>query len=441
MNILVLYESSQTFTNTIYEHVSSFATYSKHRVFYAHANQNTEFNVDLGLFDAIGIHYSIRLPFDQISPSTAYAFENFNGLKFLFIQDEYDFTKRTWYWIRKLGFQLIFTVVPDDGIKSVYPQTEFPNTRFVTNLTGYVPERLHFTTELSRPSERAILVGYRARPLPVRYGQLGIEKIAIGQTVKAYCDKHGLINDIAWTEEARIYGPKWYAFVSSCKSMLGSESGSNVFDWEGNLNEIIRQCRSEKPNISDQEIYANIVRVKEAEGLMNQVSPRIFEAIASRTILVLYEGTYSGVVRPGDHFIVLKKDGSNLAEVVRLLQDGAFVDGMTDRAFEEVIASGKYSYSAFISMVDKEWDKAFASLGNFNRSSVIISDTPLTAITTCPIFANPPRLPTDTLFNTFSGAIGASDLVKRSVYYLWGKLPDSFRRIFKSVLKLYLGKG
>ena len=441
MNILILYESSQTFTNTVYEHVSSFGVYSKHRVFYAHANQHTNLNIDLKIFDAIGIHYSIRLPFDQISPSMAHTFESFTGLKFLFIQDEYDYTKRVWYWIRKMGFQLVFTVVPNDGIKTVYPQKEFPNTRFVTNLTGYVPEGLAPTVRLTPPSKRAIVVGYRARALPVRYGQLGIEKISIGQTVKAYCDEHGIANDIAWTEEARIYGPKWYNFIISCKSMLGSESGSNVFDWEGNLNEVIKQYRSKNPNISDEEIYSNIVCPREIAGLMNQVSPRVFEAIASRTILVLYEGTYSEVVRPIEHYIVLKKDGSNLAEVIRLLQDGVFVDAMADRTFEEVIASGKYSYKTFVGMVDEEWDKAFAALQNTNRSSVMVADKPLTTMTTRPIRANPPQTVTDTISNTCSGASSVEDFFKRLAFYCWLRTPESLRVILRPRLKRLFGNG
>jgi hypothetical protein len=285
------------------------------------------------------------------------------------------------------------------------------------------------------------MVGYRGRPLPIRYGQLGIEKVAIGQSVKTYCDEQGVSNDIAWSEQARIYGPKWYDFVVSCRSMLGSESGSNVFDWDGNLSEDIAQYCSEKPGATDEEIYRDLIRAREIDGLMNQVSPRVFEAIASRTILVLYEGNYSGVIRPGDHFIALKKDGSNLASVLRSLKNDAYVDAMADRAFQDVIVSGKYSYKTFVGMVDKEWERSLTELGCYPRPLVKFADRLLTPITTRPIRANPPQPSTDTIIHTVVGSLGARDLAKRSAIYLWWKLPESVRLILKPRLKRLLGKG
>jgi hypothetical protein len=441
MNVLFLYNSTQTFTNTVYEHLASFGNHSGHRVFYSHADPVSGFNVDLEVFDAVGIHYSIRLPFDQVSPSVLKALEAFNGLKFLFIQDEYDHPQRTWYWIRKLGISLVFTVVPEAGIEAVYPRAEFPNTRFVTNLTGYVPENLPPTQGLPPPSERTLMVGYRGRPLPIRYGQLGIEKIAIGQIVKAYCDQHDIKNDIAWSEQARIYGPKWYDFVLSCRSMLGSESGSNVFDWDGTLNETIDQYRSANRGATDDEVYREIIRPMEIDGLTNQISPRIFEAIALRTVLVLFEGEYSGVIQPGVHFISLTKDGSNLKEVVRSLKSGSYVDAMAERAWHDVILSGKYSYRSFVEMVDKELERSFSELGCHGKSTPKVASFDPTPLTTRPTRAKPPQPSTDTIVHTIFGARGLHDLARRFPIYIWLKIPESIRSFLRHPLKRLLGRG
>jgi hypothetical protein len=73
MNVLILYNSTQTFTNTVYEHLASLREYSNHRFFYAHSDQSAELGVDLDAFDAVGIHFTIRLPFDQISTSVSSA--------------------------------------------------------------------------------------------------------------------------------------------------------------------------------------------------------------------------------------------------------------------------------------------------------------------------------------------------------------------------------
>lgn len=446
MNCLFLYNKFQTYTNTVYEHLNAFSKYSSNSFYFAHHDQQQVLNFDLKGFDAVAIHYSIRLPFDQISPSMAKALAEFSGLKFLFIQDEYDHTCRAWHWIKTLGIQLVFTVVPDAGIERIYPSSEFSDTRFISNLTGYVPDDLALKQDGVPPSQRPLVVGYRGRPLPIRYGRLGMEKIGIGEIVKSYCDKYAIRNDIAWNEGARIYGPRWYQFMASCRSMLGSESGSNVFDWDGTLVKRIAQIRKQNPRIRDDEVYEKCVRAEEIDGIMNQVSPRIFEAIASRTVLVLFEGNYSGVVKAGEHFISVKKDGTNLADIMRLLQDGAYVDAMAERAYQDVIASGKYSYQSFVRFVDENTERTFNEMVRDKRRQVINTEAgsnvgPHGSITTFPIRAKPPRLPTDTLIDTISGSEGLKDLSKRLVFYFWAKLPETVRNFLKPRISRLLGRG
>jgi len=92
---------------------------------------------------------------------------------------------------------------------------------------------------------------------------------------------------------------------------------------------------------------------------MNQISPRVFEAISMRSCLVLFEGEYSGIIEPQTHFIPLKRDGSNLEEVVSLVNDDEYIDSMTDRAYKDIILSGNNSYQAFVKKVDSEVQKAF----------------------------------------------------------------------------------
>lgn len=200
MNILFLYNSTQTYTNTVFEQINSFAKFSRHATFFCHLDQISSLELDLSRFDAVAIHYSIRLPFDQIFGSAARTLKNYSGLKFLFIQDEYDYTCRAWHWINELGIRLVFTAVPEVSIPRVYPPDRLPGVQFVNNLTGYVPENLDFTTERVPASKREIVFGYRGRPLHVRYGSLGKEKVAIGEIVSKYCRANGIRCDIAWSE-------------------------------------------------------------------------------------------------------------------------------------------------------------------------------------------------------------------------------------------------
>ena len=361
-NMLVLYNETQTFTATVFEHVSSFARFSPARVFFAH--QDVSFPAcDLGPFDIVIIHYSIRLPFNQIAEATAQALTAFTGLKVVFIQDEYDHTHRAWYWIKRLGVQLVFSSVPAVSMSRVYPPEQFPGVRFVSNLTGYAPEALVALRTHTRPSQRPLKIGYRGRALPIRYGALGREKVDVGRIVKAYCESTGVAHDIGWKESDRLYGDAWYDFIASCRAVLGSESGSNVFDWDGTLASRIADYKQRRPRASEDELYDAVIAPLEQPGLMNQVSPRVFEAIACRTALVLFEGRYSDVVLPNVHYIPLRKDGSNLNEVIERLRDDAAVDAMTERAYVDVLASGRYGYQAFTHMVDDELTAALDRRG------------------------------------------------------------------------------
>lgn len=454
LNILYLYHSTQTFTNTVFEHINALARCSVHRTFFAHQDQTTELKLDWTRFDACGIHYSVRLPFDQISPSTVKALQTFRGLKFVFIQDEYDHTCRAWHWIKELGIHLVFTVVPSAGIEKVYPRAEFPETCFVSNLTGYVPDELSHGMDVVPPSQRLLFIGYRGRPLPIRYGKLGIEKVAVGQIVKNYCDHEGIRSDISWAEEDRIYGPGWYEFVASCRSMLGSESGSNVFDWDGTLATRISDCRKLDPDVTDEEVYFKLIQREEIEGIMNQVSPRVFEAIAARTVLVLFEGNYSGILKADEHFIPLKKDGSNLPDVIRKLSDDAYVDAMAQRAYDQVIGSGKYSYDAFVRFVDENINQSFESVCRKRLSEVPVSDLVLAVGDPSPVTTFPIRwqltLPVAEASEVCEVAEvpetpevpGTPVRLRRSrlPVFVWGKLPEPVRSRLKPGLKRLLGR-
>ena len=83
---------------------------------------------------------------------------------------------------------------------------------------------------------------------------------------------------------------------------------------------------------------------------MMQVTVR--SAIAMRTALVLFEGEYSGIVQPNRHYIPLKKDFSNVDEVLERLRDDAAILGMTQRAYDDVLASGCHDYASFVRQFD-----------------------------------------------------------------------------------------
>ena len=421
--VLCVYGASQTYTSTVFEHLDAFRKYSALSWSYLDISIFNCESEDVNSYDAVVVHYSIRLPFGQINDIGVRKLRNFRGAKILFIQDEYDNTNIAKKVINSVPFDLVFSVVPGNSIPKIYPPNEFPQTRFVSCLTGYVPDELISQVgKLTSPSKRSLFIAYRGRPLPIRYGRLGQEKVVIGQHVKTYCHKHGISCDIEWDESSRIYGKDWYAFISSAKAMLGSESGSNVFDWDGDLQQIIDHFRKKSPNVTENDVYQKIIKEREVDGLMNQISPRVFETAAAKTVMVLFEGSYSGVLEPGTHFFSLKKDFSNLDQVLAELRDGLKVDAMADRAYQDIILSGKYSYRQFVGMVDSEIETLFGMLMR-PRTGVVTPS--LSKATAYPVRAKPP-LPV--LTSPLVKALG------RLLIALWQQIPIGVRPYLKRLL-------
>lgn len=317
--VLMLYDHNETHVKTIAHYLESFYRHSEFE--YSYVSSYAPCKFDLNYFDAVVLHYSVRVCHTgHLSKSFSRALRNHHGLKAIYVQDEYEHTNFTHQAILDLGIDIVFTCVPEGSVAKVYPPEKFPNVRFVSILTGYVPLELDQIVVQKPIAERPILIGYRGRRIGPWYGDLGQEKLVIGQRMKEICDARGLATDIAWEEKDRIYG-SWFDFLGNSKATLGTESGANIFDWDGKLAIEIQREQYRNPNITYPEIREKFLQGREGEVIMNQISPKIFESIATRTAMILFEGHYSGIVEPHKHYLPLKKDFSNVDEVLEKLND------------------------------------------------------------------------------------------------------------------------
>ena len=352
--LLVTYSNSSNFVSTTAEYLESFAKHCNMEVRYAHVTNNAELDFELDEFDAVFQSYCVRLPVDNyVSSDYLEKLKAFRGIKMLAAQDEYEDTDKLKSAMKAVGYHVFFTNAAGGMIEKLYPRAEFPNVEFVTVLTGYVPEGFENGGRNIVPlRERPIQIGYRCRRLPAYYGRLGFEKFEIGRRVREICVERGIPCDIEWTEDKRLYGEAWYDFMGSCRANLGSETGSNVFDLDGKLRasyEKLSEARGEPVPFEEFRVYTDPI---EAEYDIGQVSPRIFEAAALRTPLILFSGKYLGIVAPDEHYIELKKDFSNIDEVLGRLEDLDELERMADRAYDRLVGSGEFGYRRFVRLVE-----------------------------------------------------------------------------------------
>ena len=169
--------------------------------------------------------------------------------------------------------------------------------------------------------------------------------------MKEYCDSNGIPSNIGWNESDKLYGSEWINTMHDSKVTLATPSGLNVFHYD---NKIINACNWKEKNIPGYtyEMAKKEFNLQDGPIKMGQISPKMFEAAMCGTVLVMYPGEYNGIFKKDIHYIELQPDFSNIEEVMSKIQDDDFLQKMSDRTYNDIVKSGKYSYKSFIERVD-----------------------------------------------------------------------------------------
>lgn len=351
MNILYITSSSAYYTNAIYDYDSSFSLFSKNNIFYFNIERNL-FCFPLDDFDAIIFSYSFFALTNNFSSEFKKKISAFSGTKIAIFQDEYNSFLRHRENLKHFDITAIVTLVPEEHWNDVF-QNEFSSLPHMHVLAGYIPEHLKTLYNESIPlDQRKWHIGYRGRIMPHIYGKLTREKYEIGVVMKDLCAQHNIPANIEVQESKRIYGKGWIDFIRNCRLLLGTESGSNVFDFDGRAAQSIESYMQQHPDATFDEVHDKFLSKIDGVIKMNQISPKMFEAIALGTGHILFEGNYSGILVPWKHYIPLKKDYSNVYEVFDAAKDIELVKSIINSSLEDILFSDKYSYKKFINDID-----------------------------------------------------------------------------------------
>ncbi|MBO4646837.1 MAG: glycosyltransferase [Lentisphaeria bacterium] len=307
-----------------------------------------EFN--LRHYDGIIIHNSFAYNVYNLIPMAASlrsGLRDYPGVKVIMKQDENYLYRETAKFIGDSKFDLVLTCLPENMLEKVYPPELAGRPRFRRMLTGYVTPKLR---ALKSSSERTVDIGYRGSIQPIGFGRLSYEKRSIGlDTAARLAGRPDLKLDISSEWEDRFEGDAWFGFLGNCKAILGVESGASIFDWDGKTEKIIDRLTEELA--SDEEFLAALKPFE--SDFYNQISPRHFEAAATKTMQIMFPGTYSGIFIPGRHFFELKRDFSNLDEAVALLKDDKRRNEMVNTAYREIIQNPRWHIETFVAEVDQ----------------------------------------------------------------------------------------
>lgn len=353
---------------TIWENISTLQQYSRYKFeilnIWPGRGKLSALPESVNLAEYAGVMIHPTISYDpatlrNLDVNLKIKFKDFDGIKILAKQDEHYISAEFPRFVEENGFDMLLTCIPEDQIGKVYDESILKRISVIHTLTGYVSD--HIRNIPSQPYEaRRTDIAYRGSLQPISFGQLGYEKRHIGTQVLSHPASRSLSLDISSRWEDRLSGLDWFAFLGRAKAILGVESGSNLFDFDGSIARRCLQFTADHPELdpfSDafyEMAEAEILGAHENNVIYAQISPRHFEAAATRSVQVMYEGRYSNIFAPEKHFFPLKRDMSNFEEAIDLISDTNRAKRMTECAYEDIILNEKYTYRSFVAELDEK---------------------------------------------------------------------------------------
>lgn len=380
-NILIIYRSNTyPLRANVWDHLYSFQRYSKHRCFYLNL-ENCQTPL---FFEKIEFHLIIFHTIFLSARWSTSAFEKLvnkaerlkqvNAVKIALPQDEFFKTDVLCDFINEFGIDCVFSVAPKSEWPKIYPTVDFQRVKFFNVLTGYLDETTvsRINTLARSVQTRTVDIGYRAWRAASWLGRHGLLKAQVADVFLAKGPRKGLIVDISTRIEDTFLGDEWYKFLLRCKYTIGVEGGASILDLDGTIRQRTERYLVLHPQAELEEIEAACFPNLEGSLQLFAISPRHLEACATRTCQVLIEGAYNGVLIAGQHYIELKRDWSNIDQVLDLIKQNRLRDEITERAYHDVVESGRYTYKSFVEFILEH------SLGNVKPKELSVMESVLT---------------------------------------------------------------
>lgn len=356
MKVLYIYSCGEyPARKTVSSFIYSFEKHSDHQIIY----HNLSFCpllpwYDKIQFDLIIYSHFITTPWNRarflIKIEKLKKLNHQNCPKIAFFQDEYFNTDLTSKFIDELNVAEIYSVAPESEWVKLYKNAMSKEIPIRPYLTGYVDdEDIVPNKSLSNRVNRPIDIGYRIgwpSSKIFRLGAFGYQKFDVAQKVLDHAPDDLKI-DIKMGESTYT-GKRWYDFLSKCRFTIGSESGASLLDHDGSINKCIENYCHHNPSASFKDAETKCFPDRDGNLNLRAISPRIFEAALLKTGLILIEGDYNGILKPGVHYLPIKNDFSNLVEIIDKSRDEKLRLAMVENTYNDLILSEEYRYSTFV---------------------------------------------------------------------------------------------
>lgn len=266
-------------------------------------------------------------------------------------QDEFLYSDLLGRFLADQHITHLYTCASEKDWKYIYgPHLDFTTVVVKTVLTGYLDEATVSRVDglkLKR-NARSYDIGYRAWRAASWLGQHGQHKVRAGSVICEAAKKRGFRVDCSMLEKDVLLGDDWFEFLLNCRATVGAPGGASVLDRDGSVKASVEAYELAHPEANFEEVRGACFPDRDGELDLACISPRHFEACLTETCQILVKGNYNGVLHPWKHYIPVRPDYSDVETALEVLADEETVSGIVKTAYEDVVASKRWTYKSFV---------------------------------------------------------------------------------------------
>jgi hypothetical protein len=254
------------------------------------------------------------------------------GKLLVFFGNEYNLMPEKIGFSRSVGAEYIASQLPPDASSWLYSDCAPAQVL-------HAPPALN--PDMYRPGSgpRPIDIGFRGDTYRLSLGD--VERSNLIRTFKDQGPQWGLVTDI---ECVRYHRSKWTAFLNRAKGIVGAESGTYYLEKDDRTQLAVEAYLRQSPDATFDDVYARFFKDYRNPVSGKAISSRHFEPIGTKTCQLLLEGQYNGILKAGEHYISLKKDLSNVTDVLARFKDDSYRVALVDRTYDYVRSNHTYDH-------------------------------------------------------------------------------------------------
>ncbi len=342
---------------TFTSHLTSYRRYSQHECHYLNANrERVPWYIRAAHWDLVIFHDSfakaIRGPDGARLLNLISFLDGSQAVRIVVTADESWRSIQLVNFINRAGVAHVFTFAPENARTMIYEGIDRDRVAFHEVLSGYIDERvLRRVKRLARAHPaRTIDVGSRFTEW-YSTGRIGQLKTRLTKDFGARARRAGFSTDLSLDPKDIFAGDDWFKLLLDCRYVLGVETGASLLDADGSVSSRISRYVSEHPDATFEQVESACFAGLDGQLDYRALAPRHLDAVLTRTCQVLVQGGYSGVLKPDLHYLEIKRDFSNADEVLEQMRDEQARMAIVERAYRDIVESGRYSYSVFAATV------------------------------------------------------------------------------------------